>query len=133
MSGLISLGSCGLIRQGLFLCDPQVLVRVRFGFALWCEGWRLYLYPPLEASPLLTFFYSHDMRSLLYVVRDFQSVLLCSLFVFWSTFTSRLFDSIFCFRCVTNTLGASTVPSPSCEAPPEHGHKGFGGRYSLSL
>ena len=23
----------------------------------------------------------------------------------------------------THTLGASTVPSPSCEAPPEQGHK----------
>ena len=75
MSGLISLGSCGLIRQGLFLCDPQVHVRVRFGFALWCEGWRLYLYPPLEASPLLVFIdkFSYDMRRR-FVVRDLSKV-----------------------------------------------------------
>ena len=60
-----SLGSCGLIRQGLFLCDPQVLVRVRFGLAKGVKAGWLYLYPPLEASPLPPFIYSYDMRSLL--------------------------------------------------------------------
>ena len=36
--------------------------------------------------------------------------------------SSRLFDS-FLFFAELNTLGASPVPSPSCEVPPEHGHK----------
>ena len=52
---------------------------------------------------------------------DLKCVLLCSFFIFWSTFISRLFDS-FCIADL-NTLGASTVPSPRCEAPPEQGHK----------
>ena len=64
-----SLGSCSLIWQGLFLCDPQVLVRVRFGLAEGVKAGWLYLYPPLEASPLPAFFYSYDMRSLLIVCR----------------------------------------------------------------
>ena len=90
MSGLISLGSCGLIRQGLFLCDPQVHVRVRFGFALWCEGWRLYLYPPLEASPLLVFIdkFSYDMRRR-FVVRDFSKVFCCVHFSSFGTHSSH--------------------------------------------
>ena len=70
-------------------------MRVRVGLAEGVKAGWLYLYPPLEASPLLAFFYSYDMRSLLYIVHDFQSVLLCSLFVFWSTFISRLTDLFF--------------------------------------
>ena len=42
---------------------------VRFGFAEGVKAGWLYLYPPLEASPLLAFFYSHGMRSLLFFVR----------------------------------------------------------------
>ena len=87
---MISLGSCSLIRQGLFLCDPQVLVRVRFGFALWCEGWRLYLYPPLEASPLLVFIdkFSYDMRRH-FVVRDLSKVFCYVHFLSFGTFSSH--------------------------------------------
>ena len=53
-------------------CDPQVLVRVRFGFAKGVKAGWLYLYPPLEASLLLAFFYSHDMRSLLMLCMTFK-------------------------------------------------------------
>ena len=90
MSCSISLGSCSLIRQGLFLCDPQVHVRVRFGFALWCEGWRLYLYPPLEASPLLVFIdkFSYDMRRR-FVVRDLSKVFCCVHFSSFGTHSSH--------------------------------------------
>ena len=53
-------------------------MRVRFGLALWCEGWRLYLYPPLEASLLLPFIdkFSDDMRRH-FVVHDFSKVFCC--------------------------------------------------------
>ena len=65
-------------------------MRVRFGFALLCEGWGLYLYPPLEASPLLVFIdkFSYDMRRR-FVVRDLSKVFCCVHFSSFGTHSSH--------------------------------------------
>ena len=93
---------------------------VRFGRTKSVKAGWFYLYPPLEASPLLAFFYSYDMRGLPLVVRP-SMCFVVFVFHLLEHIHSRLFDS-FCIADL-NTLGASTVPSPRCEAPPEQGHK----------
>ena len=96
---------------------------MRFGFAEGVKAGWLYLYPPLEASPLPAFFYSDDMRSLLIVCRP-SKVFCCVHFLSFGAHSPHTSLILFCVADLyTHTLRASTVPSPSCEAPPEQGHK----------
>ena len=93
---------------------------MRFGRTKGVKAGWFYLYPPLEASPLLAFFYSYDMRGLPLVVRP-SMCFVVFVFHLLEHIHSCLFDS-FCVADL-NTLGASTVPSLRCEVPPEQGHK----------